>query len=142
MEIAVQSQSVSKEIKKIIPEKKSFNLKYERDKDAQLVSGIPKNYESPGSAIKFSYRKYKGEPIVTYDLQDGVAVKIPLGVAKHLNANYGYPEHTHILDDQGIPVVQVKKMVKRYGFQSLEFIDESDIGSGDQTIIVQAKRVT
>ena len=54
---------------------------------------------------------------------DGEFYTIPFGVAKHLNVSGKYPVHEFRRDEQDKPSVHVGKMVRRYGFHSLEFQD-------------------
>ena len=121
--------------------KKNVNIKYQRDKDRELVKGIFKYHEAPGGSVSFSFRKYKGDPIERYDFVDGHVYTIPLGVAKHLNSNCWYPQYAHIEGEdmvaahptrgigKGMRGMNISRKVRRMSFQSLEFtdIDELDI---------------
>lgn len=99
-----------------------------RDRDRELVRGRFVFYESPGAAMKFSYRAYSGDDVATYELVDNQIYSLPLGVAKHLNKNGWYPVHQYAVDEDGKPVQKIGNKVRRFGFQSLEFIDPVDIG--------------
>jgi hypothetical protein len=117
------------------------DIKYLRDKDREPVKGIFRFYEAPGNILEFNYRAYKEDPIEFYSLKDGEIYTLPLGIAKHLNKSGWYPEYEYFKDDnttvqsfspQG-HVMRVAKKVRRYGFQSLEFVDiddMSEIGTG------------
>lgn len=107
--------------------KKKINLAYERDKDREPVRGKFIFHEIPGGNIRFAFRKYKQDPIETYNLIDGQIYTLPLGVAKHLNKNCWYPVHHYALDDAGKPVMKVGQKVRRCSFQSLEFVDIDDL---------------
>ncbi len=48
-------------------------------------------------------------------------------VAKNLNQNCWYPRHTHVLDANGHPSIEVGKKVNRCSFESLEFQDPSKV---------------
>ncbi len=108
-------------------------LTYQRDKDREKVKGIFRNFETRGGSIKFPFRGYKGDPIEWYELTDGKTYEIPLGVAKHLNKNCWVPEYQHLGDDtfrgaiRGTGKMSVLSKKKRFGFQSLEFIDTEDL---------------
>lgn len=95
-----------------------------KEKDHKMVKGIFRCFEPRGGSLTFSFKKYPGDEILKYTLVDGEAYTIPLMVAKHLNQNCAYPRHTHVLDANGHPSVEVGKMVKRCSFESLEFGEE------------------
>jgi hypothetical protein len=115
------------------------SLKYQRDKDKQKVKGVFHYHEVPGGTLGFFYRKYKGDQAERYVLTDGEVVTIPLGVAKHLNKEGRYPVHAHAVDANGKNIYKVGKQVRRFGFQSLEFIDPSDFETTDTSILTVEK---
>lgn len=117
--------------------KNAENLRAMRDKDRQMVKGIFKYYEVPGGSVGFCFKKYKEDPIETFDLVDGQVYTIPLGVAKHLNSNTWYPIHGHTVDENGVPLQSIKQKVNRMAFQSLEFMDVEDFGTAKQIITVE-----
>ena len=119
-----------------------------RDKDREKVKGIFRFYEVPGGGISFVYRAYKGDPIERYDLIDGQVYTLPLGVAKHLNKNGWYPQYEYVSGDTSMlaanPVqgfgstmqnMRVGKKVRRFGFQSLEFVDVEELSTPDKEVI-------
>lgn len=103
------------------------NLRYQRDKDREPVKGIFRFYEVPGGSVSFNYRAYKEDEVERFDLVDGMVYTLPLGVAKHLNKNGKYPVHKFMTDDFGKPVMKIGQYVRRFGFQSLEFVDIEDL---------------
>lgn len=103
--------------------KKKQSLKYLRDKDREKVKGVFRFYECPGAVLSFPFKKWKEDPVEVYHLKDGQTYELPLGVAKHLNNNGWYPVHVHRIDDFGNAHPMVGRKVKRFGFDSLEFID-------------------
>jgi hypothetical protein len=107
-------------------ETKKLNLKYQHDKDSQIVKGIFRFYECPGAMLSFVYRAYKEDDVERYDLQDGQVYSIPLGVARHLNKSGRYPIHAYKVNEDGTTSQHIGKKVARYGFQSLEFVDIAD----------------
>jgi hypothetical protein len=114
-------------------DKPKKNLTYMRDKDREPVKGIFRFYEVPGGSMSFSYKAYKGDPVERFDLVDGGVYTLPLGVAKHLNKNGWYPVHSHMVDENGKAVMKIGQKIRRFGFQSLEFVDIEDlteVGSG------------
>lgn len=137
-------QMTAKEKKKVIAD----NYDKMKEKDAQLVRGKFVYHECPGGMLEFSYRKYKGEDIVKYQLIDGQIYSIPLGVAKHLNTNVAYPEYSYVQGEDmvqanaqgfdGNKIMKITKKVRRCSFQSLEFLDIDGFGGSD---IVTVERV-
>lgn len=105
--------------------------------EARLVKGVFKSYECPGACAKFSVKKYPGQPTKTYTFIDGKEYEIPLWVARHLNGidamasaiggrinSCAYPVHGHHIDPTtGVASVEVGTVRRRYGFQSLDFME-------------------
>ena len=120
--------------------KPKVSLTYQRDKDREKVRGIFKNYEVPGGNFQFSYGPmYKGDQTERYDLEDGKIYTLPLGVAKHLNKNCWYPEHAHVIDEDGKPIAKIGTKHRRVGFQSLEFLDIDDLNPQGQPLVTVEK---
>jgi hypothetical protein len=111
------------------------NLRYQRDKDREMVKGIFRFYEVPGGSISFVYKAYKEDPVERFDFVDGQVYNVPLGVAKHLNKNGSYPIHTYATDGDGKPLMKVGQKVRRFSFQSLEFIADEDLIGTDKEIV-------
>lgn len=107
--------------------KQKFNPRYQRDKDREPVKGIFRFYEVPGGSVSFNYRAYIEDEVERYDLVDGQVYTLPLGVAKHLNKNGKYPVHKYMTDETGKAVMKIGQYVRRFGFQSLEFVDIDDL---------------
>ena len=107
--------------------KPKVNLKFQRDKDREPVKGIFRFYEVPGGSVSFNYRAYKEDEVERFDLVDGQVYTLPLGVAKHLNKNGKYPVHRYMTDENGKPIMRIGQYVRRFGFQSLEFVDIEDL---------------
>lgn len=137
---------VSREVKKEAPKKP--NLKYERDRMRELVPGIFRFHEVPGGGISFNYKEFKEDPIEKYTMVDGEQYTVPLGVARHLNRNGWYPEYGFVNVDGNAGVKaaavdannyqqRVVKKVRRYSFQSLQFIDIEEFAPDKQIIQVQ-----
>lgn len=99
----------------------------QRERDKTPVTGYFRNLEAPGDIVKFIYKKYKGDPIETYELKDGEAITIPFGVAQHINDKGKIPEHKNVLDDQGKPVSKITSNRRRFVFSSTEFMIEPEV---------------
>jgi len=119
--------------------KEDYKFEKERIKDRKMVKGMFKFDEIPGATLEFVFRAYKGDPIEKYSLRDGEICTIPLGVAKHLNKNGWYPEHEHLKDEKGNVSVRVGKKVRRFSFQSLDFIDTEELLDEKSPIITIEK---
>jgi len=115
--------------------KKAPNLRFQRDKDREKVRGIFKFYEVPSGQLAFSYKAYKEDQVETYTLVDGKIYTLPLGVAKHLNKNGSYPVHSYLKDESGNVSMKIGQRVRRFGFQSLEFVDVEDFTNEPSKIV-------
>lgn len=102
------------------------NRELMKKKDHKIVKGIFRFFEPRGGSISFCFKKYAGDEILSYTMVDGDVYDIPLMVAKHLNNNCWYPKHTHVLDANGKPSVEIGKKVQRCSFESLEFQTEDE----------------
>lgn len=135
------------------PQKKT-NLRYQRDRDREKVKGMFKFYEVPGGAMSFVYKAYKEDPVERYDFVDGQVYTIPFGVAKHLNHNGWYPEYGYIPGEPGTQtgfgasiggsapnMMRVTKKVHRFGFQSLEFMDDKDLPNTQPVDLVTVEQM-
>ncbi len=127
MSIAEQEKSPTIKELKSKKEVLASKLRYQRDKDREIVKGIFRFYEVPGGSMGFSFKMYKEDAVEKHTLKDGEVYPLPLGVAKHLNKSGWYPVHEFALDDNGRPLMKIGKKVRRYGFQSLEFVDIDDL---------------
>lgn len=115
------------EVKKEAPKEKP-NLKYQRDRDREMVKGIFRFHEVPGGRMEFTTKFYKWDPVEKWDLVDGQVYNLPLGVAKHLNKNLWYPEYEFVAGDNSMKnAMRVQHKVRRCSFQSLEFVDIDDL---------------
>lgn len=118
-----------------------LTLEQQRKADRAMVKGIFKFHEVPGGEIRFSFKKYKEDPVENFTLVDGQIYTIPKGVAKHLNNNCWYPEYDFVKGEDVKNIYAIKNKVRRTSFSSLEFMDDdlSEIASGGP--IVEAVRI-
>jgi hypothetical protein len=94
-----------------------------RKADARVVKGRFRCFEPMGGEMSFSFKKWPGEQVQHYTLNDGQIYDLPLAVAKHLNQNCAWDEHSNVLDAEGKPIKVVGKRHKRCSFESLEFAE-------------------
>lgn len=115
----------------------------QRERDAEMVTGIFKNLENPGQngsrgVLSFGYKAYPGDDYVFYELADNERYTIPRGVARHLNNNCFYREYQHLEGESGMTGVrgaahdgrlsaknmQLCRKIHRCEFRSLDFMDD------------------
>ena len=72
-----------------------------RDRDAELVTGVFKNYEAPGQSTSFNYKAYPGDEFKTWEFDDGEKYSIPRGVARHLNVECFVRTYAHLPREVG-----------------------------------------
>lgn len=113
----------------------SPTMKMQRDIDREIVRGIFTFHEVPGGQMSFSYKYYKGDEVQTYTMVDGETYSIPRGVAKHLNKNCWYPLHHFAVDKDGKPIARIGQKVRRCSFNSLEFMDNDDLGHSTKSVV-------
>jgi len=129
------------EIKKDTLKKPAKSHRWNRDKDREMVKGMFKFYEVTGGQLSFSFRMYKEDKVERYDLVDGEIYTIPLGVARHLNKNGWYPVHAYVMNELGVPVSRMGQKKRRFGFQSLEFIDIDDLSEDNGSGIITVEKI-
>jgi len=120
------SEETKKETKSNLP-RKGKDLKYQRDRDREMVRGIFRFYEVPGGTLSFSFRKYREDEIETYTLNDGEIYTIPRGVAHHLSNNCWYPEYNYKKDEGMNNVAMMTKKKRRCSFDPLDFMDVDEL---------------
>jgi len=120
------SEEIKKDAKSNLP-RKGKDLKYQRDRDREMVRGIFRFYEVPGGTMAFSFRKYREDEIETYTLNDGEIYTIPRGVAHHLSNNCWYPEYAYKQDDNMRNVAMLTKKKRRCSFDPLDFMDVDEL---------------
>ena len=136
-----------KEVSKKNESAKRPSLESQRDRMREKVTGIFHFYEVPGGGISFNFREFKGDDVQRYDMTDGETYTIPLGVARHLNKNGWYPEYGYFQAEgpaNGLRlahqpadsrILRFAKKIRRYGFQSLEFVDIEDLPTAHSQIL-------
>lgn len=122
--------------------RKKLDLKSMRDRDREQVRGIFRFYECEGGLLQFIFKKYKEDELESYSLQDGAIYTLPLGVAKHLNQNGWYPEYHYAPSIDGPPLAKIKHKIRRFGFQSLEFLDNHELDALGNPDLVQVESVS
>jgi hypothetical protein len=120
------------------------------EEESVLVKGRFRCYETPGSTQRIQQRKYKEVPMFDKYMTDGQVYEVPLWVARWLNGidvtahslngkinSCSYPVHgfkmgnpndfrpsQEIAGNEGpmlVPMDNIVKRERRYGFESLEF---------------------
>lgn len=88
------------------------------EEEKKMVTGIFRYHECPKGNVSFPFKKYKGERIKTYSMNDGQVYTIPLAVARHLNTNTWYPVQSYDPKDASVTITE---KVFRMGFQNRDF---------------------
>jgi len=120
-------------------ESKKPNLKYQHDRDREIVTGKFVNRETPGGEIQFCFRKYREDKVEKYTMQDGKIYKVPRGVALHVANGCWYPVHSFKQDDFGKASQEIGTKTKRFDFIPLDFIidDEFEINRTNNIVTVR-----
>ena len=120
----------------------SKNLRWQRDRDREMVKGMFIFHEVPGGAMSFVYKAYREDPVERYDMVDGQVYTVPLGVARHLNKNGWYPEYEYVKGDTSTiagygpnSTMKIGKEVRRFSFRSLEFMDIDDLVPQEKNLV-------
>lgn len=153
--VAVKSTSENpskEEIKKMTREEVQDLINRMQARDAELVTGIFRNFETPASsdtrgAVRFVYGAYKGDGLPAYELWDGVRYSLPRGLVRRIKKECYVPEYERVQDpvggQQGIlqahsdgrlrttqNEMRIVRKRHRFGFSILDYMDmelESDL---------------
>jgi hypothetical protein len=103
-----------------------YKFEKQRTDEARLIKGIFQDNEIKGGTIKFPFKKFKGDPIVTYTFTDGCEYEIPLALVKHLNSGCFYQEDAYcgngLLSPDGKPLKNPNpKRKHRFTFKTSEY---------------------
>lgn len=129
---------------KMSKEEAQKKIREMRERDEEMVTGIFENKENPArdgnrGAVCFGFKKYPGQPYTFYELWDGERYTLPRMVAMHLNNGCFYKEYQHLPGEFGEAGMrqasnpegrmlthnkQMARKVYRYGFKTLEFVDD------------------
>ncbi len=120
------NKNSSKQFAKV---KSSYKWEEQRLKDRKPVKGVFRFNEVSGGTLKFSYRKYKGDPVEKFTMKDGEVYTVPLGVAKHLRKSGWYPVHLYEVNETGVPSKAIGQKVHRYNFEPLEFVNDEEFNN-------------
>ncbi len=111
-------------------------LEEEYAKDSQIVKGVFTNNENPGMGLEFVYKKYKQDPLEKYTFEHNGVYSIPLGVARHINNNTYYNVHEHTKDENGRADTRISSKVRRFTFQSMDYLDNDDFENNNKIVTV------
>lgn len=96
-----------------------------RQEESRLVKGVFQDNELKGGTLKFPFKKYKGDHIITYSLTDGCEYELPLSVVRHLNSGCCYTEDAYqngLLTADGKPLKNPNPKKKhRFNFKIAEY---------------------
>ena len=96
-----------------------------RKEESRLVKGVFQDNEVKGGTLKFPFKKYKGDDIVSYNLTDGYEYELPLAVVRHLNSHCCYIENAYVngmVTPDGKPMLNPNPKKKhRFNFKISEY---------------------
>jgi len=143
--VVFKENPTKEEIKKMSKEEVQALIRRMRDKDAELVTGVFQNFETPSSsdtmgAVRFVYAQYPGEQLNSYELWDGHRYSLPRGLVRRLKNECYVPIYERVTDpvmsQQGVlqavadgrlrtPNTQMKVARKkhRFGFSIMDYMD-------------------
>lgn len=103
----------------------TYKFEKQRQEESRLIKGIFQDNELKGGTLKFPFKKFQGDQIVTYNLTDGQEYDLPLSVVKHLNSNCFYSEDlyvTGLVTPDGKPIKNPNPKKKhRFSFKISEY---------------------
>lgn len=108
-----------------LEEKKAY-ISHLRDKNCEKVTGIFRCFEPLGGTVEMCCMAFDSEQPMKYVFLDGGQYTVPKYVAKRFESDFQgvgtwYPTHSHIMDQDGKPIVSVGKKNRRFGFSSMDF---------------------
>ena len=74
-----------KSLNRCTPEVYDEKIKKLRKEHEKLVKGMFEFIDAQGGWLDFSYRYFKGDPLMTIRLTHGEICELPMGIIKHLN---------------------------------------------------------
>ncbi len=119
------AKGVTAVLENTAPVPAAYKFEKQRQEESRLIKGIFQDNELRGGTIKFPFKKFAGDPVVTYTLTDGQEYEIPLAVVKHLNSGCAYIQDAYIsgmLTADGKPMKNPNpKKTHRFSFKTLEY---------------------
>lgn len=86
----------------------------------KMVRGTFLNVEYPGQPARVCGKFYRGQQYFSETFEDGQQYTIPLSIARFINERIGYEQHSYIMDEDGNPIKNNKK-IPRYKFTAESF---------------------
>lgn len=74
-----------KNINKLPPEEMDSLIKKQRKEHDKLCKGMFEFIDAQGGYLEFTYRWFRGDPLITIKLTHGEICELPMGIVKHLN---------------------------------------------------------
>ena len=107
-------------------------IKKTRKEHDKMVKGMFEFVDAQGGFLEFTYRFFKGEPLMTIKLVHGEICDLPMGIVKHLNNTY---KKVRVFDNnpnaqglRGLPKTYSKQ--SRVRFTPIEWIDDKLADNG------------
>jgi hypothetical protein len=125
----VKTQRVFKRkpVEKDVTKQTHDEAEYILDEYSEIVTGTIVNHEQPGNPVEFWFRGNGCPDITKYEFADNAYVKMPVGVAEHLNKNCWIGKDKDSLDENGKPSIIIGRKVRRYTFYPSGYFGTIDL---------------
>lgn len=93
-----------------------------RQEESKPVRGVFRSLIPVGGSVTFYFKKWKGDPVEKYHLEDGMNYTLPKAVVKHLQENCWEPIHAFSMDENNKQTInRGAKKVKRFAFEVMDY---------------------
>lgn len=125
----VKTQRVFKRkpVEKDVNKQTHEEVEYILDEYSEIVTGTIVNHEQPGNPVEFWFRGPGCPDITKYEFADNTYVKMPVGVAEHINKNCWIGKDKDSLDESGRPIIAIGRKVRRYTFYPSGYFGSVDL---------------
>ena len=102
-------------------------IEYVLDEYSEIVTGTIVNHEQPGNPVEFWFRGSGCPDITKFEFADNTYVKMPVGVAEHINKNCWIGKDKDALDENSKPIITIGRKVRRYTFYPSGYFGSVDL---------------
>ena len=104
----IKSKDVTKQTAK--------ETEYILDEYSEIVTGTIVNHEQPGNPVEFWFRGNGCPDITKFEFADNSYVRMPVGVAEHINKNCWIGKDRDGVNEVGKAIIEIGRKVRRYSF--------------------------
>ena len=113
----VKAQKVVRhKVEKDVSKQTTAEVEYILDEYSEIVTGTIINHEQPGNPIEFWFRGNGCPDITKFEFADNSYVKMPVGVAEHINKNCWIGKDRDGVNEVGKAIIEIGRKVRRYSF--------------------------